>query len=162
MRLKLKTRVAGTMNEVYEAFDERLFKYLLPPGANLLRFDGSQPGDKVRLRFGFPFYAEWESTITEQVQSTHYRYFVDIGTQLPFGLSQWKHTHIVRVTSRGTEIHDIMEYSTGNSLLNMLYLPALYLAFFPRLFQYKRYFKSYFAANPSERIALDSQELPIL
>lgn len=142
MRMHLKSTVPGDFQDVFLQFDEKLFRYLLPPNAELINFEGSKRGDKVHLKFGFPFYSEWISEIVEEASQANQNYFIDEGRKLPFGLKTWRHRHIVRKSDAGTEIIDEMNYSTGNSVLDILFYPFLFLAFAPRIVQYKKYFKS--------------------
>ncbi|MTI21842.1 hypothetical protein E1176_12490 [Fulvivirga sp. RKSG066] len=142
MRIVLKTTVEAQMETVFQAFDEKLFRYLLPPGAKLLRFDGSREGDLVHIKFGFPLFSEWISEIVEDGKEGRMRYFIDVGKKLPTPLKKWKHMHIVRRSGQQSIIEDNMSFSTGLKLLDILIYPFLYLAFLPRKKQYKEYFKA--------------------
>lgn len=141
MRIKLTTRVRGNWKDVYARFDEELFRYLLPPGAKLNRFDGSLPGNLVDLSFTFPVNARWVSEIIYHEKQENAAWFIDKGVVLPFGLKYWRHRHEVRAHGQDFSIiEDNMEFSTGNSVLNVFYYPFLFLAFLPRKYQYKRFF----------------------
>ncbi len=149
MKLKLQSKVTGEFKTVFDAFDKELFKYLLPPNAELIQFDGSKVGDIVHLSFGFPINAEWVSEITKVHCEENQCYFVDEGKKLPFGLKHWQHKHIVRreEASNCSLIEDDIEFSTGKPLLDKLIYPFLYLAFSPRKRQYRSYFKSYTSSD---------------
>lgn len=148
MTIRLQSTVKGNMKEVFDSFDESLFRYLLPPGAQLIRFDGSRPGNIVQLQF--PLGIEWISEITsEEIQATHC-YFIDIGVKLPTPLRDWKHTHHVVLESQDTSrIIDEMQFSSGYKLADLLLYPLLYLAFLPRVYQYKKYFSTLKSKPPS-------------
>ena len=62
MNITLKTKVSRDLKVVYNRFDHDLFKYLLPPGAQLIEFGGSKKGDFVHLKL--PVAGEWISEIT--------------------------------------------------------------------------------------------------
>ena len=148
MRIRLKSRVKGHFKDVYNSFDQQLFEYLLPPGAKVLKFDGSRKGDLVHLEFGFPK-AEWISKIIENGESENLCYFIDVGVKIPFGLKTWRHKHLVHNDGDHAIIEDDMEFSTGSRILDLLYLPGLYLSFLPRVTQYKKYFKKLYQATES-------------
>lgn len=131
--------MAREMNVVNSMFDEVLFQYLLPPGAELIEFGGSKKGDIVHLRL--PLAGEWISEITEDAQSENLIYFIDEGRQLPFPLKKWKHRHVLHRDQGHTIVEDDMSYSTGNVLLDLLFYPVLLFSFLPRIWQYKSYFK---------------------
>lgn len=139
MKITLKSKVKKPLRVVFENFDSNLFKYLLPPGAKLLRFDGSKKGDFVNLRL--PLAGEWLSEITENGESEEECYFIDEGRKIPWPLKKWKHKHIISDFKGITIITDEMNFSTGNSLFDVLVYPFLYLAFYPRTYQYQKYFK---------------------
>ncbi len=139
MQIKLYSSVEQEWERVYNAFDRRLFEFLLPPGARLLRFDGSRAGDIVHL--AFPFGMEWKSKITFDHKESDHGMFIDEGVILPAGLSDWHHEHHVFKEGDGSRIEDRITFSTGNRILDILYYPFLYLSFLPRVRQYKKYFQ---------------------
>lgn len=141
MRINLKSEVAGNYKDVFRAFDQMLFEYLLPPGAKVIQFDGSEKGNLVHLSFSFPPGAKWISEIVEDSCSENLCYFIDVGKVLPFGIKHWKHRHLVHKKDNDSVIEDDIEFSTGNSLYDRLLYPFLYLSFLPRISQYKSYFK---------------------
>ena len=146
MKIKIKTRVNGNFNKVFEAFDLPLFKVLLPPKfmARLVHFGGSRVNDKVHVQLLFPAKADWVSLITEVHESESERYFVDEGVQLPMGLSYWRHRHVVqRLSDRSSMIVDDIEFKAKNKLWELFLYPALYFSFVPRIPAYKKFFKNY-------------------
>lgn len=128
------------MASIFERFDDRLFKYLLPPGAQLIDFGGSKKGDMVHLRL--PLAGEWISEITEDKITEDTCYFIDEGRKLPFPIKEWRHQHILRQAGNSTIIEDNMNFSTGNIIADLLFYPVLYFSFLPRIWQYKWYFKT--------------------
>ncbi len=138
MKITLKSKVTGNLQFVINHFDEGLFKYLLPPGANLIKFGGSNTGDIVHLNL--PLAGEWISEITEHQSEIDYYYFIDEGRTLPFPLKTWKHKHVLRASGADTIVEDHMSFSTGFFLSDLLFYPMLLISFLPRLWQYKSYF----------------------
>lgn len=144
MKIVLKSTVKQAFDTVAEHFDEELFTFLLPPPfvAQLVKYEGSAPGSIVHIRFNFPWRSSWISKITSSRRNDEEFSFVDIGTKLPFGLKTWKHHHIVKkVDETSTAIIDEMEFSTGLGIFDLLAYPVLYLSFYPRKKQYKKYFE---------------------
>lgn len=144
MNIKLITRVDGHYLDVMKRFDRKLFEELLPPvgKTDIIDFTGSMTGDKVHLRFITPLKAEWISDITDHGQDDNKAWFVDEGRVLPFGISYWKHRHIVKKVDNVTsEIIDDITYKASNPVLTLLMYPGLWLSFYPRKSIYKRYFK---------------------
>ncbi|GEM_PF-158067 len=140
MNITLKSKVYGDLRTVYDRFDADLFRYLLPPRAQLIEFGGSKKGDRVHLKL--PLVGEWISEIIEDGSSEAKCYFIDEGRKLPFPLKKWKHKHILHAEGSRTIIEDNMSYATGNIITDVLFYPLLLLSFLPRIWQYKSYFKN--------------------
>ena len=140
INITLRSKVSGELTAIYKHFDADLFRYLLPPGAQLIEFGGSKQGDKVHLKL--PIAGEWISEITEDGASEDLCYFIDEGRTLPFPIKVWRHKHILRRQENNTIIEDNMNFSTGNIITDILFYPVLFLSFLPRVWQYKRYFKT--------------------
>ncbi|WP_299818245.1 hypothetical protein [uncultured Pontibacter sp.] len=132
MQLHLRTAVAQNYLAVFNAFDEKLFRRLSPPypKLRLLRFDGSEPGDvvEVELQTGIKSF-RWTSLITERSITDREAYFVDQGQELPSPLRLWHHKHLVSKNGAGAIIHDIITYSTGFKLLDVLLYPLMLFQF---------------------------------
>jgi ligand-binding SRPBCC domain-containing protein len=140
MIITLKSKVKGDFKSVYKRFDADLFRYLLPPGAELIEFGGSKKGDMVHLKL--PLIGEWISEIVEDGISANKCYFIDEGRTLPFPLKTWRHKHILHKLGDDTIIEDNMSFSTGNIITDLAFYPVLLLAFLPRVMQYKSYFNT--------------------
>ena len=140
INITLRSKVSGELTAIYKHFDADLFRYLLPPGAQLIEFGGSKQGDKVHLKL--PIAGEWISEITENGASDDVCYFIDEGRKLPFPIKEWWHKHVLHRQGNNTIVEDNMNFSTGNILADILFYPVLYLSFLPRVWQYNRYFKT--------------------
>ncbi|MBE0638372.1 MAG: hypothetical protein IH598_07625 [Bacteroidales bacterium] len=144
MRIRLVSEVNRPFDWVSGHFDKELFVFLLPPPfvARLIRYDGSDPGNLVHIRFLLPWRSDWISKIISSKRNTEAFEFVDIGEKLPFGLKTWKHQHIVKkLNEKQSQIIDDMSFSTCCKIFDLLIYPVLYLAFSPRKQLYKRYFE---------------------
>ena len=140
MNITLRSKVTGELTAIYTRFDDRLFRYLLPPGAQLIEFGGSKKGDIVHLKL--PLAGEWISEITESGTSEDTCYFIDEGRKLPFPIKVWRHKHILHRAGNNTIVEDNMNFSTGNIFTDILFYPVLFFSFLPRLWQYNRYFNT--------------------
>ncbi len=141
MRIVLKSSVDCHFDIVEANFNEELFRYLLPPGSKLIEYGGSKTGDIVHLKL--PLAGTWKSKITDHGSSDKRIYFVDEGVKLPFPLKSWRHKHIMHEKGGATIIEDNMEFSTGFVIADLFVYPFLYLAFAPRIKQYKKYFSKF-------------------
>ncbi len=143
MQVYLKTHVAQNYRSVFNAFDEQLFLKLAPPYPRLTlsRFDGSAPGDlvEVEMKTGFSSH-RWTSLITESRITESEAYFIDEGQELPFPLKHWQHKHLITRESNGSVIHDIIDYSTDNGLLDMALYPLVVAQFSMRKPIYRKIF----------------------
>ena len=146
MKILLRSLVDCPFEQVVANFDRDLFEFLMPPAAvaELMCYEGSKPGNKVHLAFKIPWKADWISIIKESRKDERLYCFIDEGEKLPFGLKKWRHHHQVRwLTENQTEIIDLMHFSTGFWLMDLLAWPVLFLSFFPRKRLYKKYFRNF-------------------
>jgi len=144
MNIKLETEVDGNYLDVIERFDLALFEALKPPigKMKILEFTGSKKGDVVSLRFLSPVKANWVSHIVEDYSNHQHAYFIDVGVELPFPLSYWRHKHIVKKVSEDRSmIIDDMTFKGVNWIWTLLLYPAIFIAFYPRKKIYRTYFK---------------------
>ncbi|MCC9135724.1 hypothetical protein ACFSKU_17010 [Pontibacter silvestris] len=143
MILHLKTTITQNFITVFEAFDEQLFLKLSPPypRLRLLQFDGSEPGDTVAVEmFTGLTRHRWTSLITERKVTASEAYFVDEGQELPSPLRRWRHKHLITKHGHGAIVHDIVEYSTGLLILDLLLYPLMLAQFSMRKPIYKKVF----------------------
>lgn len=140
----MATEVAGRPRQVLAGFTAALFRRLSPPlpAMNLLRFDGCQPGDVVRVELDFGVKKVlWESHITAAETTDTLCYFVDEGQLLPLRLHSWRHTHGMVALGEGrTRISDEVSFSTRPAWWGLLLYPGLYLMLLYRKPIYKRAF----------------------
>lgn len=144
MRIHIKTEVRQSYKTVFDAFDEKLFLKLAPPypRVRLVRFDGSKPGDivEIEMKTGLKTY-RWTSLIVAEKVTANEAYFIDEGQVLPPPLTKWLHKHLVVAAKAGTVIHDIIDYSTGYKLLDIMLYPLMLAQFSYRKPIYKKVFK---------------------
>jgi ligand-binding SRPBCC domain-containing protein len=143
MRIVLQTPVQQPPEVVWAGFTRALFERLAPPfpPVELVRFDGSRPGDLVHVRLNFLlFRQDWVSRITEQATTDDEIYFVDEGERLPFFLRYWRHRHRLVRNGRGTLLIDDITYRTPSRLTDYLLYPAMYAQFAYRRPVYRRVF----------------------
>lgn len=145
MKIRLVTTVLAPFKKVHQGFNRKLFEYMMPPFslARIQRYEGQSPGDIVDIKFNIPFVGYWTVIIKESWLSHREYGFIDRGLRVPFGINYWKHIHrVVARDNQSSFIIDDIEYETAWKILDLiLYLP-MFLIFYPRKFQYKKYFKA--------------------
>ncbi len=143
MKLKISTKVQQDFLKVKDGFNEQLFLRLNPPFpfVRLLRFDGCEKGDLVSIELDFVLFKQmWESQIIEDSLDDSKFHFIDVGDKLPFFLSKWKHTHIIKRIEGGSEIIDDIDFYAYNLLFTWVLYPILYLQFLYRKPIYRKVF----------------------
>ena len=144
MHIHLRTPVQQDYLSVFKAFDGQLFRKLSPPypRLKLLRFDGSAPGDmvEVELQTGIRSF-RWTSLITERRITETEAYFIDQGQELPPPLRYWRHKHLITRNGSGAIIHDLITYSTGIKLVDLLLYPIMLAQFGMRKPVYQKVFR---------------------
>jgi ligand-binding SRPBCC domain-containing protein len=145
MHFQVITPVPGTPRSVFAGFDRALFLRLAPPGVRLTLHQFDEPlatGGVVHLevRFFGLLRQEWYNRITALQTSDTLCDFVDEGERLPFPLRQWRHHHIIRQGTQGTEIVDDITYHSPNRVLDVLMFPFVYAQFWYRKPVYRKYF----------------------
>lgn len=130
MRIEIKTTVQQNIKSVWKQFDKNLLKKLSPPfpSAEIERFDGCSRGDEVHININFLLtHTKWISLITDHSITAKKIWFIDEGIKMPLGLTDWKHRHeLTAIDKHTTEIADIIDFSTGNRLIDIALYPALY------------------------------------
>lgn len=141
-RISIKTEVKGSAIAVFDLFDEKLFDFLAPPSwlAKKVLYEGTSIGNKVAMQFFLPFSSRMEVEITSKLNDGRKYWFVDEGILLPFGIKSWKHQHIVIDQGDCSIIHDCIDFSTSNRILDVMYFPIFYMAFKGRTKPYQKYF----------------------
>lgn len=143
MHLHLQTPVKQHYQRILAAFEEDLFRALSPPfpRLNILRFDGSQPGDRIEVELvAGPLLRRWTSLITEREITPQAAWFVDEGQELPAPLTFWRHQHLITHEGNHSLIHEVIEYKTGSKVVDALLYPFLYAQFKLRKPVYQRIF----------------------
>jgi ligand-binding SRPBCC domain-containing protein len=143
VKLYFKTKVKGSVEEVFSKFDKDLFLKLKPPGVSvhLKRFDGCQKGDVIQLELLSPLGKQmWDGKITEWYSSKEECYFIDEGVKLPFPLNSWKHKHLIKNENGETVIIDDIVFSISPKVLIPFFYPVLWSVFKYRAPLYKRIF----------------------
>jgi len=144
MKILIETLVAQNYKDVFAQFDRDLFLALKPPLINLQleRFDGCNKGDKVEMQLGIlGVQQSWKALIVEQQENSDAIYFIDEGVEIPPPIKHWRHRHTLKnIAERQTMIVDDIEFSTGNSVLDLLMYPIMYLLFWYRKPIYRNYF----------------------
>ncbi|WPZ11762.1 SRPBCC family protein [Roseivirga spongicola] len=143
MKFTVKTKVGQSFINVKNGFNDDLLSRLSPPfpKVTLKRYDGSKPGDIVSLELNFFLFKQtWTSKIVAESEIEGEYYFIDEGVKLPHGLVFWRHKHLIKQLSNGTEIQDIVEFKSYNDILTFMIYPFILSQFIYRKPLYKRIF----------------------
>ncbi len=141
MRIILKTAVEQSHDQVFDQFDQSLFKALAPPfpPIKIERFDGKAIGDVVIVKLGL-INQRWVSKITSVIQSEKESSFTDQGQELPFFLSKWVHHHRILAHEKGALIVDDITYQSPYKVLDYLLYPIMWAQFAYRKPIYRKWF----------------------
>ncbi len=144
MKIELHTPVEQDFKAVFNQFNQDLFLKLAPafPKLNLIRFDGSMPGDMVIVELDFMLFRQrWESVISERQETEQMAYFTDLGQKLPWPLRYWQHQHLVsKNIAGGAIVSDIIQFRTFSTILDWLIYPIFRAQFAQRKPIYTRVF----------------------
>jgi ligand-binding SRPBCC domain-containing protein len=144
-KIFVRCRVHSTFQKVVDGFNRQLLESLSPDLMQLriLRYDGQKTGDCFTMQMGPPLLnIRWEGRVTAAGQTPATFWFEDEGLKLPFPLKAWRHRHVVRKAGDEAVIMDIVSYTTGNRILDILCFPFLKAMFRGRIKKYQRYFLS--------------------
>ncbi len=141
-KIFIRCEVAVPFDQVIAGFNRHLLEALSPPLMKLRihRYDGQSVGDRFSMQLGPELlHMRWEGLVSAAGRTPGTFWFEDVGVQLPFPLKRWKHKHLVRKSGTGTVIIDIVSFSTGNSILDVLCYPFLKGMFLARISKYQQY-----------------------
>ena len=153
MKLSLKFKVEGRVQEVYQCFNKDLFLALNKgnafPKATLVHYGDGKPGSEVKIELNFLLFKQlWISKITAEHQSPELCYFVDEGSTLPFFLKSWTHRHIVEYADpEHCYIAEEIEFEAKFPFADFMLYPAFKAQFQARGPIYENYFKSRASLN---------------
>ncbi len=142
MRITVSTPIPMSFDKVFHAFDRKLFDYVSPANQiEVKRFDGVEVGDITEIHIKKPIKGTWITKIVDRQVSETSAHFIDEGTRLPFGMTSWRHEHIVVKTGENDSlIIDRAHFKTEFRVYTaLLYLP-LWLSFRSRRSKYRKYF----------------------
>ena len=124
MKINVKTLIDTNHDlvDVFNLFNKDMF-YELTKNAPVrpLRYDGDFVGAEIHLLMLFPWKDNWVSIITEKNETDTVCFFVDEGKKLPFNLKKWRHTHIIRKTSKGIIIEDDIYFKSQNAFFDIFW-----------------------------------------
>lgn len=144
-KFELTCKVSASMPYVWKLFTADLLAKLAPPFpiARIIRFDGCQANDQVVIELDFLLYkTRWTSIITSYQTNGQSHVFVDEGTQVPFGIIQWRHEHrIESINAQETKVIDKIHFQTNYKLLDLLLFPLIWGMIAYRMPLYKKHLR---------------------
>jgi len=144
-KFELTCKVSASIPYVWKLFTADLLSKLAPPFpiARIIRFDGCQANDQVVIELDFLLYkTRWTSVITSYQTDGQSHVFVDEGTQVPFGIIQWRHEHrIESINAQETKVIDKIHFQTNYKLLDLLLFPLIWGMIAYRMPLYKKHLR---------------------
>ena len=142
MRINIQTKIKtnNSLLDVFGLFNKEMFFYLTENApVNPIRYDGDFKGAEIHLQMIFPWKDDWVSVITDRQISDDICFFVDEGKKLPFNISKWKHTHIIRQFEDDIIVEDDIYFESSNYFFDRFWWVCFMPQFLVRKIQYKNY-----------------------
>jgi hypothetical protein len=111
----------------------------------ILKWTGIKNGESASFKFWFFGWKKMDVIHQNYKSETDYLSFEDHGVGLPFGLTSWKHHHIVEKVQDGTLITDIISFDESTLVKRFLIKPIMLFPIITRRLSYKVWF--YFIKN---------------
>ncbi len=105
----------------------------------IIEWEGTFDGAIAHMRFWFFGWKDFKVKHSDNFKDENSFTFKDQGLDLPFGLNQWVHEHIVKERGKNIEIIDKIIFSGNNKFLASLVYPILILPIFIRKVLYRTY-----------------------
>ena len=116
-------------------------KYLISwQPVKLIKWDGIATNDKAHFKFWFFKWHDFKVKHKFKTFSNKEMIFEDLGTQLPLGLEEWRHKHVITKKNNCVIITDKINFKHKNFLLEIILYPILTLPIITRRILYNRYF----------------------
>ena len=123
------------------AFSEISFlKHLIAfQPVKIIEWEGTFDGAIAHMRFWFFGWKDFKVKHSDNFKDVNSFSFKDQGLDLPFGLNQWVHEHIVIKRGKNIEIIDEIIFSGNNKFLAIIVYPILIAPIFFRKVLYQTY-----------------------
>ncbi|MFL2997128.1 MAG: hypothetical protein ACJZ1Q_00045 [Candidatus Neomarinimicrobiota bacterium] len=133
--------------DVIESFHNRDFVDFLISfqPVKILKWTGIKNGESASFKFWFFGWKKMDVIHQNYQSKTDFLSFEDHGVGLPFGLTSWKHRHIVEKVQNGTLITDIIFFDESTTVKKFLIKPIMLFPIITRILSYKVWF--YFIKN---------------
>ena len=143
MLFEQKVILKGTdpLDEVRSFHDRRFVEFLtaMQP-VKIQNWIGINNNMKASFSFWFFGWRQIEVELKNYKASKNHLHFEDRGLVLPFGLSSWRHYHIVEPHKNGTIIIDKVEMGSQRSWLRYFIFPIMLFPIFIRRLTYRFWF----------------------
>ena len=138
-KVKIKNIDFEIVSKAFHSIDLVVFLTSFQP-VKIVNWSGIESGVIAYFKLWFFGWKDFKVKHEEYKLSNKKLFFIDTGLKLPFGISFWKHIHIVEHHGKNTIIKDIVSYSHPNNFIGFLLFPMLMFPIIIRRLLYRLYF----------------------
>ena len=138
---KVKLKGVNISNAIKSFHDRSFVEFLISlQPVKINSWKGIENGKEASFSFWFFGWRNMKVIHDNYNSSETHLHFEDIGLELPFGLSNWHHHHIVQAYEDGVVITDKIKLESKDSLKMYLLYPIMVLPIFVRRLSYRIWF----------------------
>jgi len=138
---KVKLKGVNISNVIKSFHDRKFVEFLISlQPVKINSWDGIENGMEASFSFWFFGWRNMKVIHDNYESSETHLHFEDIGLELPFGLSNWHHHHIVQAYEDGVVITDKIKLESKNYLKMYLVYPIMVFPILARRISYRIWF----------------------
>lgn len=138
---KVKLKGVNISNVIKSFHDRKFVEFLISlQPVKINSWDGIENGMEASFSFWFFGWRNMKVIHDNYESSETHLHFEDIGLELPFGLSNWHHHHIVQAYEDGVVITDKIKLESKNYLKMYLVYPIMVFPILARTISYRIWF----------------------
>ena len=138
---KVKLKGVNISNVIKSFHDRKFVEFLISlQPVKINSWDGIENGMEASFSFWFFGWRNMKVIHDNYESSETHLHFEDIGVELPFGLSNWHHHHIVQAYEDGVVITDKIKLESKNYLKMYLVYPIMVFPILARRISYRIWF----------------------
>ena len=137
----VKLKGVNISNTIKSFHDRKFVEFLISlQPVKINSWEGIENGMEASFSFWFFGWRNMKVIHDNYNSSETHLHFEDIGLELPFGLSNWHHHHIVQAYEDGVVITDKIKLKSKNSLKMYLVYPIMVFPILVRRLSYRIWF----------------------
>ena len=138
---KVKLKCVNISNVIKSFHNRKFVEFLISlQPVKINSWDGIENGMEASFSFWFFGWRNMKVIHDNYESSETHLHFEDIGLELPFGLSNWHHHHIVQAYEDGVVITDKIKLESKNYLKMYLVYPIMVFPILARRISYRIWF----------------------